>query len=1102
MSEMEWWWGSRFLEPVQICPDKAVLRDVLDSLRKGHLVVVNLEGTWYLLSGTRTAGYPPTRRLVDLPLVKLPLISPSLSPAEAYKKIASSEAEYGLVIEEETVLGALSSQRVVEAMVEEVHWAAQLGQLFSETLRNAGVVLWRLPLPRGKLSFDKLSLSEAEAFGDVQRLFGLPEDKARGFLQVWFDHLSPGDQYQWKKQVHKVLTEGGSAAREYQFSHPKGRSLWIRERIWVEQDAGGDPIALLGVAYDITTEAEKRQRQSLLERIYRVLSQRSPGEILEKALEVLGQALPIDEARVCIIGPGSQLLFVSGWVRKSLEGEVSMVDKALSQILALPASRKERELSQKLWAALEKGKVIYLSNLTEFLDPGCQLLAQSGFCCLSLMPLLTEDDRRIVLAALGKETVPSEEQRELFEDLRPTFAAVIRAWQYEESLKKQASTMEEQVRQRTYELQILYELAQQLGYALNYDEIFRLMVEYLHRVMDYDVAGWLLVPLEELVIHPSRPFSPKLQAEIQRRLLRSFHQLSGKTVLKPHLRVESPPDGRPQLERLGSTFQVPLVIGAQREVVGLLFIGAERKEAFSQEQIRLLYTVANQASVSVERLHSLLQAERRQMETIFNTVPEGLILLDRERRLALANPAAQRYLAWLGKLLPGEVLESLGGIPIEELLRPPASGGWHEIELSEPERRVFQVSSAPIEAGPEARGWVLALREVTQERAMQEKMEEQARLAAVGQLAAGIAHDFNNLLTPIIGYAELLCRRGDLPEDARNASRVIQEQGERAAQLIQQILDFTRRSVREKVKLDLVPYLKEAARLLERTLRENIRVKLSLEPGSYFVEADPTGLQQVITNLAVNAQDAMPQGGDFHISISRFRLRKGDRPPLPEMPPGEWLVLKFADTGVGIKPEHLPHIFEPFFTTKQRGRGTGLGLSQVYGIIKQHNGFIAVESRLGEGTTFTVYLPALASAREAPAAEERGKPEAVGRGETILVVEDNEVVRQTISAVLREAGYRVVEASSGGQALELSKELGDQLALLITDWVMPGMNGLELLRRLRRESSVKVLVISGYPLDMKPAELSELGVAGWVSKPVKSAELCSWVAKALGNHKE
>ena len=323
-----------------------------------------------------------------------------------------------------------------------------------------------------------------------------------------------------------------------------------------------------------------------------------------------------------------------------------------------------------------------------------------------------------------------------------------------------------------------------------------------------------------------------------------------------------------------------------------------------------------------------------------------------------------------------------------------------------------------------------------------------------------------------------------MPESAKVDLQRIEGEGQRAAHLIRQILDFSRKSAIQPQYLDLVPFLKEATKFLQRTIPESIRIILDMRPVEYPINADPTQMQQVVTNLAVNARDAMPEGGELRFRLSRFVLKAGQDPPLPEMLPGEWIELSVSDTGAGIPPDVRPHIFEPFFTTKGVGKGTGLGLSQVYGIMMQHDGLIDVRSEVGEGTTFVLYLPVLDMRKEMPG-EEAAEELVSGRGEMALVVEDQPVVLDMLGKMLEDLGYRVLMTGSGMAALEVYERHRDEIAVVLTDMVMPGMSGVGLFRALRdQDPDVKVVVMTGYSLGQDEKELLSLGVARWVQKPI------------------
>jgi two-component system cell cycle sensor histidine kinase/response regulator CckA len=368
-------------------------------------------------------------------------------------------------------------------------------------------------------------------------------------------------------------------------------------------------------------------------------------------------------------------------------------------------------------------------------------------------------------------------------------------------------------------------------------------------------------------------------------------------------------------------------------------------------------------------------------------------------------------------------------------------------------------------------------------------------MAVIGQLAGGLAHDFNNLLTAILTHAELLLRDPQQRPEARDALRVIKEQTERSAKLVRSILDFSRGSGSERCALDLNRLVGEVAAILARTIPERIRIEADTEPARPCpVNADATQLQQVIMNVAVNARDAMPGQGQLVMRVRPLELGAAEHPPVPGMLPGPWIHLALGDTGSGIRLEHLPHVFEPFFTTKAHGHGTGLGLSQVYGLVKQNDGWVVAESSWGSGTTIHVFLPEYRGAVDSLQASE--VEPAGGHGEVILLAEDEAEVRLAIEQALAMLGYRVVAVENGQQALD-HLQAGTPVDLLLTDLTMPVMSGEELIRTARSVfPDLRIVVLTGYAAG-RTAMLSELGVVVAAQKPLSLVSLADVVRRAL-----
>ncbi len=499
-----------------------------------------------------------------------------------------------------------------------------------------------------------------------------------------------------------------------------------------------------------------------------------------------------------------------------------------------------------------------------------------------------------------------------------------------------------------------------------------------------------------------------------------------------------------------------------------------------------------------ERLLLQLRDQADRLALVMRSVPEGVLLLGTDWQVLLANPYAESLLALLATYDAGcdaeKRLTHLGSVGVESLLAGPARGQWYTLHRLQ---RTFELVGSPVQSGQGDAGWVLVIRDVTAEHALQEQLQRQERLAAVGQLAAGIAHDFNNIMSVISIYAELLGEAPSLSAKDRERAATIGGQALRATSMIRQILDFSRRSVFERNTFDLLPLLKEQEKLLKQTLRENIEIELSYERGEYWVMADPTRIQQLVMNLAVNARDAMAEGGKLRLELDHLSITADQWAAYPGVKPGGWLRLSVTDTGTGIAPEHLPRIFEPFFTTKETGKGTGLGLAQAHGIVAQHDGQILVASTPGVGTRFTILLPA----QEVPLPQADGRrihARVAGHGERVLLVEDDDILRDSLADRLAHWNYQVSVAANGEDALALLSRSDTKVDLIISDVIMPRLGGIGLLQALRQQGvNTSMILLSGHPRGEDPNDVESLGLCAWLTKPPQSEELAKAVEQAL-----
>lgn len=385
-------------------------------------------------------------------------------------------------------------------------------------------------------------------------------------------------------------------------------------------------------------------------------------------------------------------------------------------------------------------------------------------------------------------------------------------------------------------------------------------------------------------------------------------------------------------------------------------------------------------------------------------------------------------------------------------------------------------------------------RDVTDRKRLQEQLFQSQKMESIGVLAGGIAHDFNNILSAILGHSELLYEFGNLDVAAKQKVKIIENSARKAGQMISKLLSFARKGSFEIVPLSVNDVIRDTIDLLERMMsKKNVTIKLDIEDTIPPVNGDGNQIEQVVMNLVVNAADAMPEGGTVTISTSLANLEKNASVVHPLLAPRKYIALRVSDTGTGIRDEIKDKIFDPFFTTKATGKGTGLGLAMVYGIVKEHGGAINVQSRLGEGTTFEVYLPT--SDRLVPKAEKTALYSIAGR-EKILVVDDEEDIASFIRDVLETQGYKVLLTNNPVYALDIFRKISEDIDLVITDLVMPLVNGRELAGHLKTiKPTVKIIAISGY--DMWNTGKKDKDMDAYIRKPFEGIYLLSIVRRVL-----
>jgi CheY-like chemotaxis protein len=372
-------------------------------------------------------------------------------------------------------------------------------------------------------------------------------------------------------------------------------------------------------------------------------------------------------------------------------------------------------------------------------------------------------------------------------------------------------------------------------------------------------------------------------------------------------------------------------------------------------------------------------------------------------------------------------------------------------------------------------------------------------MESVGQLAAGVAHDFNNMLTIIQGHSSALLAKSSLPAEVLDPVQAVYFAAERAASLTRQLLMFSRKNMMQPKALDLRDVVGHMSQMVQRLIGENIKLRFHPPDELPVVDGDSGMIEQVVMNMAVNARDAMPRGGTLTIDLEAVVIDSSYTETHPDAHVGNFIRLRISDTGTGMNDETLAHIFEPFFTTKEVGKGTGLGLATVYGIVKQHDGWLEVNSKLGMGTTFDVFLPAGEGLAVPVKKETASATPVVGGNETILVVEDEAILREMARDILKDCGYALLEASTGKEALDMWRTQASKIDLVLTDMMMPeGISGVDLAEHLLRERpDLKIIFTSGYSANEISPELLARAQARFLQKPYTHTALAKIVRDCL-----
>ena len=498
-----------------------------------------------------------------------------------------------------------------------------------------------------------------------------------------------------------------------------------------------------------------------------------------------------------------------------------------------------------------------------------------------------------------------------------------------------------------------------------------------------------------------------------------------------------------------------------------------------------------------DRMAESLQQRIREQEKLavfaqLNPYPALEFAADGE--LIYFNEAAWKLSVLARKEHPTEILPATTVEIIRDCL---ASGTSRHLE-THVENRIFSWSFYPM---PESRVVHCYAEDITERMNLEEQLRQSQKMECIGQLAAGVAHDFNNILTVIQGHSSMLLARKNLPPEIFEQIQTVYFAAERAASLTRQLLMFSRKNVMQPRQIDLHEVVGNMNKMLSRLLGETIALQFQSPEKLPCIQGDGGMIEQIVMNLAVNARDAMPEGGKLSVGLEEVLVDAAHVEKVADARPGKFVRLRISDTGCGMDTTTLAHVFEPFFTTKEIGKGTGLGLATVYGIVKQHDGWIEADSTPGKGSTFDVFFPVSLKidAAEATQTENHLHTPIVGGDETILIVEDEQVLREMARDILHDCGYKILEAADGKEALAVWKNHGREIQLLLTDLVMPeGISGVDVAERLLDDRpDLKIIFTSGYSSSEINPELLVRSQAHFLQKPYTQAALAKTIRNCL-----
>ena len=905
----------------------------------------------------------------------------------------------------------------------------------------------------------------------AERMLGYPLAQWTEEPSFWIHHVHPDDRERVLAYNIECTREMRGHEFEYRMIAADGHEVWVHDVITVVVE-NGHPSKLRGIMVDITAQKMAELRIKKLNRTYAVLN--AINQLIVRAgttEEVLGGA-----CRVAV----EKGEFLLGWV-----GLINVSSGQLELTAHSGATEDTQAILRRMFANPEEGCAFTSRALASAIRSACNDVAadpqaeswrvyalERGYRAMASFPLVVEG-RCIGAFNLyaGQVGFFDEAELELLDELALDISFAMGALQHVRERHRAEDALRESEER--------YKLAER---AVN-DGLWDWNILTGDDYLSARWKGILGFGDDELPDHQSSFFDR----------IHPDDRASVTAVAQEHMR-----GGR----RFSAEFRMRHKDGAYRWVLS-------RGEVVRDAAGRAVRMVGAMTDITESRkANEALQRREEHFRRLIENASDLITAVNNSGVITYQSPAAMRSLGYAAEEMLGrnwsEFLHPDDTEAVQEAMVGLITGKESAVSVECRVRhksgvwRVFQSVGRSV-PGESAEGFIIVnSRDITETRQLEEQLRQSQKMEAIGQLAGGVAHDFNNILAAIIMQAEVASMAPNVPEEVQEGLVQVCGYAERAAKLIRQLLLFSRRQVMQARKLNINEVIAHLAQMLQRIIGEDIRLELDLHGSPITVRADSGMIDQVLLNLAVNARDAMPSGGLLKIATTTQVVDAEFARFHPDASPGHYVCISVTDTGVGIPADILPRIFEPFFTTKELGKGTGLGLATIFGIVKQHTGWVEVTSHLGAGSTFRILLPAVGVPERTVIAPVRQAMPSGGT-ETILLVEDEPSVRELTRKILKRFGYEIVEACSGVDALNRWTTHRDSVALLLTDLVMPGgVSGHQLAERLLADRpQLRVVFMSGYSAEIAGRELDLARGDRFIQKPFLPKQLLEIIRAAL-----